>query len=48
MGTINYLTGFEISFSIFYIIPIAIGAWYASNRTGYELCLCSAANLDKT
>lgn len=42
LGAIDYLTGFEISFSIFYMIPIAIGAWYAGNRTGYALCLCSA------
>lgn len=42
LGIIDHLTGYEISFSIFYIFPITIGAWYADRRSGYILCYFSA------
>lgn len=33
-GYMDYLTGFEVSFSFFYLIPIAITAWYVNARSG--------------
>ena len=34
LGALDYFTGFEISFSFFYLIPIAIAAIYAGYRNG--------------
>lgn len=42
VGALDYATGFEISFSIFYIVPIVIGAWYAPGRTIILLPLVAA------
>ncbi|MGA7594196.1 MAG: GGDEF domain-containing protein [Gallionella sp.] len=43
VGTIDYLTGFEISFSVFYLIPVGFGTWYLRNRFGLFICVVSAA-----
>lgn len=40
-GYVDYLTGFEISFSLFYLIPIAIAAWYVNARSGLMLIAVS-------
>jgi len=32
VGTIDFVTGYELSVSVFYTIPIGIGAWYAGRR----------------
>ncbi|MEZ5503480.1 MAG: GGDEF domain-containing protein [Halioglobus sp.] len=42
LGAVDLLTGFELSFSVFYTVPIGIGAWYAGRRVGFLLCLISA------
>ena len=34
LGLVDFLTGVEFDFSIFYLIPISITAWYASKRLG--------------
>jgi diguanylate cyclase (GGDEF)-like protein len=34
VGCLDYLTGFEISFSVFYLLPVGIAAWYAGPRSG--------------
>jgi diguanylate cyclase (GGDEF)-like protein len=39
LGWVDYLTGFEISFSFFYLIPISIATWYISIRSGYLMTL---------
>ena len=42
LGFIDYNTSFEISLSIFYLIPIAIGSWFLSRRISILLSiLCS-------
>lgn len=33
IGLTDYLTGYELSFSIFYLIPILLVTWYV-NRPG--------------
>ena len=43
IGLIDYLTGYELSFSIFYLIPIAASAWYAGTRLGIAVCNIAAA-----
>lgn len=42
IGTIDAASGYELSFSIFYAIPVAFCAWYAGRRTGMLVCLASA------
>jgi len=32
VGAIDFATGYEVSVSAFYTIPIGIGAWYAGRR----------------
>lgn len=41
-GYIDYKTGIEISFAIFYLIPIAIAAWYLGRNTGVVFAVASA------
>ena len=42
----DYLTGPEISFSIFYVLPIAIAAWFGSRTTGILIAVVVAATLN--
>jgi diguanylate cyclase (GGDEF)-like protein len=39
LGWVDYLTGFEISFSFFYLIPISIVTWYIDIRSGYFMTI---------
>jgi len=34
IGTIDCLTGYQISVSVFYLMPVAIASWYAGRREG--------------
>ena len=43
VGILDYLTGYEIEFSFFYLIPISLAAWYASRRVALAASLTSAA-----
>lgn len=43
LAVADYLTGPELSFSIFYLIPIAIASWYGDRRVGLLMCFLSAA-----
>lgn len=40
-GWLDYITGFEIAFSFFYLIPGAIATWYISRNSGYILIVGS-------
>lgn len=42
LGALDHLSGFELSFSIFYLIPVSLGAWYIDRRSGLALCVLSA------
>ncbi|MEX2496192.1 MAG: GGDEF domain-containing protein [Woeseia sp.] len=42
LGAIDLLTGYEISFSVFYLIPIAIAVWYGNGKLGYAASIVSA------
>lgn len=35
VGTVDTITGFELSFSIFYTIPVGLGSWYLGRCLGY-------------
>ena len=42
-GFLDYLTGPEIGFALFYLIPVAGGAWFVSERIGTVLAVAAAA-----
>jgi len=42
LGVIDFLTGYELSFSIFYLGPIVCLAWFGGAARGYFLALLSA------
>lgn len=35
VGFADYYTGYELSFSLFYLIPIGVAAWYSSKKMGF-------------
>ncbi len=43
VGVLDYLTGSELSFSLFYLFPIALVTWFAGRASGIALALLSAA-----
>ncbi|MGB7413711.1 MAG: hypothetical protein WA902_05850, partial [Thermosynechococcaceae cyanobacterium] len=42
LGGIDFYTGFELSFAVFYIIPVALAAWGISRNAGFVLSVASA------
>jgi signal transduction histidine kinase len=44
LGGLDYLTGHELSFSIFYLIPISLLAWRVGKRAGIVISIFSAAS----
>jgi diguanylate cyclase (GGDEF)-like protein len=42
LAAMDYATGYELSFSIFYLMPIAFATWYAGRQQGYLLSVVSA------
>lgn len=44
VGAFDVLTGYELSFSIFYAIPVAVAAWYTGKRLGLVVALISAVS----
>lgn len=43
LGVVDYLTGFELSFAVFYLTPVALVAWCASKRVAIIISIASAA-----
>jgi len=43
LGFLDYLTGYEASLELFYLFPVAIAAWFLSERTGMLFSLVSVA-----
>jgi diguanylate cyclase (GGDEF)-like protein len=43
VGVLDYATGREWSFSVFYLVPVAFATWYSSTSVGYLVCGLSAA-----
>lgn len=42
IGGLDYLTGYEFGFFIFYFIPVAISSWYCGRRLGFMVAFGSA------
>lgn len=43
VGLLDLITGYELSFSIFYIAPIAVASWYGERRLGVGASVFSSA-----
>jgi len=43
VGALDHWTGPEISFSLFYLVPIAAAAWFVGRRAGLLVSLCAGA-----
>ncbi|MCI0448881.1 MAG: sensor histidine kinase [Chlorobi bacterium] len=43
IGSIDFITGVEISFSVFYLIPISIVTWYSNKNLGLILSVLGTA-----
>jgi len=41
IGCLDYLTGIELGFSIFYLFPITLATWFSGERAGLLLALTS-------
>ena len=42
LGVLDYLIGPELSFSVFYTMPIMLAAWYGGKRIGFIVAVVSA------
>ena len=42
MGLVDYITGYGLSFYLFYLIPIALVAWFGGKRLGLLISAASA------
>jgi diguanylate cyclase (GGDEF)-like protein len=42
LGIIDFLTGYELSFSLFYLFPISLVTWYTGRRLGVVASIVSA------
>lgn len=42
IGWLDYITGYELGFFIFYFIPVAISSWYCGRHLGLQVAFGSA------
>ena len=42
IGFIDYLTGYELAFSVFYVLPIFLVTWFTNQRLGLVTSVFSA------
>jgi light-regulated signal transduction histidine kinase (bacteriophytochrome) len=42
VGSVDYTTGEELSFSIFYLLPISLAAWFVNRNAGVFMCILSS------
>ena len=43
IGVVDYLTGHEISFSVFYLLGVALAVWFVGKGFGVFISVCSVA-----
>jgi diguanylate cyclase (GGDEF)-like protein len=41
-GIVDYATGYEISFALFYLIPVSLAAWFIGRKSGLVISIASA------
>jgi diguanylate cyclase (GGDEF)-like protein len=44
VGGVDYLTGYEVAMSLFYLGPVAVAAWYAGRWTGFTIAVLSCVS----
>ncbi len=42
-GAADWLTGYELAFAVFYLVPVSVAAWYSTGITTYGIALLAAA-----
>lgn len=42
LGLIDFVSGYEYAFSLFYVLPIAMITWYSAPKMGFIACITSA------
>jgi hypothetical protein len=42
IATVDYITGYELSFFVFYFVPVSITAWYIGTRTSVGMAVLCA------
>ena len=42
IGFLDYLTGYEYAFAVFYALPISLVTWYSTQQFGFIACIVSA------
>jgi hypothetical protein len=42
IGWLDYITGYEFGFFIFYFIPVSIAAWFCGKNSGLSIAFASA------
>jgi len=42
IGLLDFITGYEYAFSVFYIVPIFLITWYSTQKIGFIACVASA------
>lgn len=42
VAVLDHLTGYELSFSVFYLLPIVLVSWFSKRWVGYAFCLLSS------
>lgn len=42
IGFLDYITGEEISVSVFYLVPVSLATWRTGRRSGILFCIFSA------
>lgn len=45
LGVLDYLTGPELGFSVFYLLPVAVAAWFVGRRAGVAVSVASSVLL---
>lgn len=43
LGIVDYFTGYEVSFALFYLLPVSLVAWFAGKKGGLFIAFIAAA-----
>ena len=41
IGYLDYITGYELAFSLFYLFPISLAVWYGNRKAGIFISILS-------
>jgi len=43
LGIIDYFSGYEVSFALFYLLPVSLVGWFAGKKAGFFIAIIAAA-----